>query len=159
MLWKIDLKRKYRLYIMILNKGHLGVAWAILDAHMDFRGEFEKAMRGSEMGDDLIKRILITTELLKTPHNTFFTKDEEVLANLISFVFFALHKIRDEFDYALERIQNIMKAEVDTKKISMDAYIKYRRTNRELKSLLEFVLQKPTSTITMNADFLSAIIV
>jgi hypothetical protein len=144
---------------MILNKGHLGVAWAILDAHIDFRGDFERVLRVNAMDEDLIKRILITTDLLKTPHTSFFTRDEVVLANLISFIFFCLHKIRAEFEYALERLQSIMKAEVDDNKISMDAYIKYRRTNRELKALLDYVCRGENSTITMNADFLSAIIV
>lgn len=144
---------------MEINKGHLAVAWLIIDAHIRFKERFREALK-PHYDEAFIQKMMITSDLLNTPHKTFFSKDEQIIATLIGYVFWCLvHLIRENLETTLETLQRIMKSKVDRGELSNDSYIKYRRTNRELKTILDYVAKKGEITITIQPNFLSAIIV
>jgi hypothetical protein len=144
---KKDLERKSIIYTMEVNKGHILCGWCILDEYMKgFKTAFERDMRANNMDDIQIKKILMNVDLLKVPRKDWTTKDDLILANIISYVLYQVAHRLDDLDECFKELDKRGKKEVLEKTMSSESYFLYRRTQFELKKLAQFCWDK-------NAEF------
>jgi len=128
---------------MEVNKGHILCGWCILEEYMrGFDIAFERDMRANNMDETQIKKILMNVELLKVPRKDWTTKDELILANIISYVLFQVAHRLDELDECFKELDKRSKKEVLENKMSNESYFLYRRAQFELKKIAQFCWDK-----------------
>ena len=144
---------------MELNKGHLLVAWVILDSCMKFDEAFERDMRVNKMEEMTIQKILLNIKLMKMPFKKFTTTDDYILSNIYSYVFFQLVHHREWLNECMAELEKRMKRERLTGVMADDEYFNFRRTNFELERLVDFVVTKNDFVTMVRKDEQTFIIV
>lgn len=127
---------------MLFEKQHLITAWVVLDAIMDFKGNFKTDMELNNMDPLEIRKVLLCCDLMNHPSQHWTTKDERILRIFISYVFFQLVHNKEQLDECVYEVDKRAKKEQRQSIMAMDDYIRYRRNFFELTKMVEMLIAK-----------------
>lgn len=132
-----------RYHIMYeIHKGHILTGWVFLDAIMDFDKKFAEDMERAGMEEEDIKKILLNVRLMRIPRKEWTTKNEWYISNIISYVIFYLGHNQNHLEKIMTEIEKRSKAELNTNVMTSDEYMTYRRTQFELRRIIQYAWDK-----------------
>jgi hypothetical protein len=148
---KIDYKIVVLLMKMYFEKQHLITSWVILETIMDFKAKFKTDMILNNMDATLIRKIILSCELIEFTRGKpeWNTKDESIIAQIVSYVFFQLCHHKQELDECLCEIDRRAHQEQKTGVMTMKEYVLHRRTFFELKRTIDILTERGDITHKM----------
>lgn len=127
----------------IIGRRHFAVAVVILESYLDLKNDMKQKMELAHLDEHLQKRILVFFGLIKYPHkewdfNRFFPELSNLTCYLLSML---VHRIND-VEHCFAELERRMKKEWDDGIMVKDQYLFHRRTNFELKKVIERLNEK-----------------
>ena len=136
-----------------IHKGHILTGWVFLEAFMKFETEFEADMKRAGMDEMEIKRTILNVKLMKIPRKEWTTNDDQIKAHIITYVIYLLSHNMERLDKIISEVDKRAKAEVIAKTMHTDEYMTYRRTQFELRRIIQYCWTKrPYCELTFQTD-------
>lgn len=125
-----------------IQKQHILAGWAFVSGCIDFDKKFEEDMRRVGMDEIDIRKILLNVRLLEIPRKEWTTTNEWYISNIISYIIFYLAHNQDVMDKIMYEMDKRSKAEVATNEMTSEGYMRYRKTQFELKRIVQYAWKK-----------------
>jgi hypothetical protein len=137
----------------IIGRKHFAVAVVILEAYLDIKADMKKKMDLAGFSPELQKRILVFFGLVKYPHKEWdFDKYPLELGNLTCYLLSMLViRIRD-VENCFAELERRMKKEWDNGIMTKEEYLFHRKTNFEVKRVVERLNEKEFYTISFHNE-------
>ena len=132
----------------IITKRHLTTIYVFLDSHMNLLSNMEKDLKPFNINNS---KLLLFVKLLNVPTPKWISREEELLANVISYMLWATAQRIDEFRNCLFQIEKRAKDEYAKGIMVKDEYLEHRRINFELDKLFT-ALKANKGNATMTFD-------
>jgi len=133
----------------IIGRKHFAVAVVILEAYLDIKADMKTKMDLGHLDENLQKRILVFFGLVKFPHQVWdFHKNFAELSNLCCYLLSMLvHRVSD-VENCFAELERRMKKEWDDGIMTKEEYLFHRKTNFEVKRVVERLNEKEFYNIT-----------
>jgi hypothetical protein len=125
-----------------IQKQHILAGWAFVSGCIDFDKKFAEDMERAGMDETDIRKILLNVRLLDIPRKNWTTTNEWHLSCIISYIIFYLAHNQDVMDKILYEMDKRSKAEVSTNELTSEGYMRYRKTQFELKRIVKYAWDK-----------------
>ena len=126
-----------------IGRKHFAVAVVILEAYLDVKDDMKKKMELAGLSPELQKRILVFFGLVKYPHKEWdFVKNFVELGNLTCYLLSMLVLRIADIDNCFNELERRMKKEWDSGVMTKEQYLFHRRTNFELKRVIDRLNEK-----------------
>ena len=137
----------------IIGRKHFAVAVVILEAYLDIKADMKKKMDLAGLSPELQKRILVFFGLVKYPHKEWdFDKYPLELGNLTCYLLSMLVNRITDIDNCFNELEWRMKKEWDTGAMTKEQYMFHRRTNFELKRVIDRLNEKEFYNISFHNE-------
>lgn len=137
----------------IIGRKHFAVAVVILEAYLDIKGDMKTKMDLAGLNPELQKRILVFFGLVKYPIKEWdFDKYFLELSNLTCYLLSMLVNRIADIDNCFDELEWRMKKEWDTGVMTKEQYLFHRRTNFELKRVIDRLNEKEFYNITYHNE-------
>lgn len=136
--------------LLMFDKLHLITACVVLDACLHLKAEFKADMLSNGIDTQTIKKCFLLLDMIHT--NTWNTNDDVVLHTVISYILWKLVKNKPHLDTCVYELDKRARTEQRKDDMSMDDYIRYRRTFFELQRIVTFIMAHKHGSTLVRLD-------
>ena len=133
-----------------ITRKHLAVAILLLESYIDIKKDLKKKMTHFMLDDDFQRRMIVFMNLVKYPQSEWNVEKESlILSNLITYIFCMLVQMKPDLENCFAELEKCMKREKEQRIMTNTEYLYYRRTNFELRRVIERLIENNNYNVTI----------
>ena len=133
-----------------ISRKHIAVAIVLLEGHIDLKMDLKRKMTHLMLDDDFQKRMIVSMELVKYPQCEW--NDNSTLCNLLTYIFCMLVQMSQDINDCFVGLEQSMKKEKRQGILTNRDYLHHRRTNFELKRVIDRLVMNNDYNVTVHNE-------